>query len=178
MSDSTYRPDDDSDPQSPLDRDPISGSGSATDHDSVPGGDDIPVPEPDASLRAVTAEPRVGEFGVDTFVREIASYVSRLMDEPVADLVVRENPWDRRPCPTATFYDMTVAGHRIRITSYEASRGAMITYAITLDDQRIEFTREPVDLMSWQLARAIWFAHLDRPRHGHPVNPNDTKETK
>jgi hypothetical protein len=140
-----------------------------------PDSDPIPAPEPDASCRPITSRPQLGEYGFDAVGRQIAEHLSRLLNAPVIDLVARENPWDRRDCPRASFWEMGCAGHRIRITSYDTRhplrRGSYTAHAITLDNQPVEFQRLFNDSIAWQLAEAIWSAHLDLPAHPHPTQP-------
>lgn len=149
----------------------------------VPDDTPIPEPEPDASRRQITARPLLGEYGIDTVGRQIAEHVAHLLAWPVTDLTIRENPWHRRPCPHASFYDLTCAGHHIRITLYEAfyprRHDTYTAHAITLDGLPIPFHRLPVDPIAWQLAHAIWLAHLDLPEHPHPVGQaDDTDRTR
>jgi len=144
---------------------------------SFPDDTPVPDPEPDAIRRLVTVHPIPGEYGIDAVARDIGEHLMLLLAWPVTDLTVLENPWDRHPCPQATFYEMSCAGHHIRITNYEAHypgrRDLYTAHAITLDGRTIPFRRLVADPIASQLAEAIWLAHLDLPEHTHPIHPDD-----
>ncbi|GLY33420.1 hypothetical protein [Kineosporia sp. NBRC 101731] len=142
----------------------------------------VPVPEPDASHTTIPLEPADDlECGAHSFARDIAAHLHRLIREPVTGISYRLNPWHRRLCPAASFTDITIAGHQVRITawtSYANRHYDDTTYAITLDGQALPFRRLPVDDLAAQLARTIWLHHLDLPGHEHPhPSQNETPGT-
>ena len=140
----------------------------------------IPAPEPDAFTRKIPTHPHPAETGAEALGRDIAHELLLRLPPPLTDLTYRENPWDRRPCPQAQFYDLTISGHQIRITAYQAlsphTRDTHTVFAITLDQHPVPFDRAPIDPLPRQLAYALWSAHLDQPEHPHPLttNPSDT----
>ena len=138
----------------------------------------IPVPEPDAHSTPITDHPSPGEYGAHAFGRKLATHIARSLNTPVTALIHRENPWDRRACPHAQFWDLTAAGHEIRVTGYETpaprSSGTYSAYAIHLDGQPVPFRRAPVDRLEIQLAYAIWSAHFDLPEHAHHTTHAET----
>lgn len=138
----------------------------------------VPVPEPDSYRLDIPTQPRAGETGAECFVREIAMELSYRLPPPVTAMLYRENPWDRRPCPQASFYDITISGHQIHIAAYQARHPrdhlTHSRYAITLDGHPVPFERAPIDPLPRQMAYAIWSAHLDQPDHRHPITPPET----
>jgi hypothetical protein len=150
-----------------------------TDAPSPGIGELIPVPEPDAYRHEIPDQPDPGETGAEAFGRDIAREVALRLPPPLTGLLYRENPWDRRPCTQAQFYDITISGHHIRITTYQAPhpryRETHTVFAISLDGQPIPFDRIPIDPLPRQIAYAIWDAHLDQPDHPHPI-PNSSSD--
>jgi hypothetical protein len=130
----------------------------------------VPDIEPDASLHVITGPPTPTEYGTHTFARQIAAGLQTLLGGTISRLAVRENRWDRRPCAHAWAYELTLTdrhrvAHAVRIIAYEATRplGATRTeYALTLDDQPVDFDQEGYQGVPWQLARAVWIAAMDR----------------
>lgn len=132
--------------------------------------DQPPQIEPDASIHLLTGPPTAVEYGTHTFARDIARHVHTLLGGTISRLAVRENPWDRRPCPRASAYELTFTDrhhvpHTARVTAYDAARplsGTLTEYALILDDTPIAFERESYQNIPWQLARAIWIAAMDQ----------------
>jgi hypothetical protein len=129
---------------------------------------DVPALEADAHVEHVPTQPQsTFEYGSWTFTRDLAHHIGRLLHLPVGQMLIRSNPWDRRPCPKVSVYDLTFGEHRILITNYETThpliRGPIDTYAILVDDQPVPFERTTyADPLEWQLARTIWIAVTDR----------------
>jgi hypothetical protein len=137
----------------------------------------IPEPEPDATDREITLQPVQSESSATTVARDIATHLTHLLNTPVTRVALRENPWGRRRCPVAWFYDVTCGGHHIRITAFETRHPLLgdlyTTHAVFLDGQRIPFHRTLPDGLVVQLARAIWQAHQALPTHEHQILSDD-----
>jgi hypothetical protein len=128
---------------------------------------DVPVLAPDAHVERVPAEPVAAEYGSWTFTRDLAAHLARLLHEPVGELLIRTNPWDRRPCPKVTVYAVTVGEHLVEVTAYETTRpltrGPVDAYHVVVNGQPVPFERSTfLERLEWQLARAIWIAVTDR----------------
>jgi hypothetical protein len=135
--------------------------------------DRVPTPEPDARPVAITEHPLPGEYGAHAFGRDIGAQLTRRLNAPLTALIYRANPWERRPCPHAQFWDYTIGGHQIRVTHYETRplHGlAIATFALHLDTQAVPFQRAPVDDLTLQLGYALWSAHFDLAEHTHPIS--------
>jgi hypothetical protein len=128
--------------------------------------EDVPVLAADAHVEHVPADPVAAEYGSWTFTRDLGTHLSRLLHAPVGELLIRTNPWDRRPCPKVTVYVVAVGEHRVEVTACETtrplSRGPVDAYHVLLDGVPVEFERTYRERLEWELARAIWIAVTDR----------------
>ncbi|GAA0931750.1 hypothetical protein Vau01_104950 [Virgisporangium aurantiacum] len=139
------------------------------------------VPEPpslaaDAYVTPITAEPRVGEYGVHAFGRAVASHLARALNTAVQPPTYRENRRDQRNLPKASTLALTVTGHDVPITIFDVPtqppRRPTTVYAITLDGQPVPFETATTYDLDGQLARAVWVAsrrrhHADRRHPTH-----------
>lgn len=136
-------------------------------------------PEPDASCQKITDVPLVGELGAHAFGRDIAMHVARLLRGPVTAMTFRENPWDRRPCPKAWFYEFDVADHRVEIacreTHHPLRRDSFTRYTLSLDGRPVPYQPNPYEAPAWQIAREIWIAWLDTATPPPALDPIRTE---
>jgi hypothetical protein len=135
----------------------------------------VPVLEPDALVLPVPAQPSDGEFGAQSFARDIARWMQRIFDWPVESVTYRENRWDHRPCPRAQSYEIVIVEsgvrHVVLVTAYdqlspERTRTCTV-HAISLDGRPVAFESLPSTRhLAWRLAWAAWRATTTAPAPG------------
>jgi len=118
--------------------------------------------QPDHLTLTVSAAPRVGEYGIVSFNRDIATMLARALRQPTPAVLFRYNR-DRPGTPQVSHGEMTIARHQVTVVViHPQTIHDDIAYALLIDGHPVNFEATHHYRPDVALATAAWIALMDR----------------